>query len=188
MKRRIVVGAVVSALVVGGALAVDQNREEGTWGLGSGAAATGSSFDSGAEAGPESRTVDGRAGTEDAPGALLPEMVRAFTKAQAAAAAEGVQLTITSGYRTAAHQQELYEEAIGKYGSPQAARQWVLPPSESAHVRGQAIDVGPPAGAEWLQRNGVRFGLCQVYANEAWHFERLAPAIGQDCPAQLPHA
>jgi hypothetical protein len=44
-----------------------------------------------------------------------------------------------------------------------------------------------PAGALWLERNGWRFGLCRVYANEWWHFEGVI-APGERCPALAPDA
>lgn len=119
---------------------------------------------------------------------LQPAVLRAFDRAAAAAAADGVELRITSGWRSAEHQQQLYEAAVAKYGSPERARRWVLPPAESEHVQGLAIDVGPREGASWLAHNGVRFGLCRRYDNEPWHFERLAPAKGSVCPLREPHA
>jgi D-alanyl-D-alanine carboxypeptidase len=121
-------------------------------------------------------------------GAMDPALSRAFDKARIAARAAGLQLRVTSGYRTAATQQRFYDEALTKYGSAEKARHWVLPPAESDHVKGLAIDVGPRAGAAWLEKNGVRYGLCRRYANEWWHFERLAPAVGQRCPAWEPFA
>ena len=121
-------------------------------------------------------------------GAIDPALSRAVSKAQTAARTAGLDLQVTSGFRGAATQQRLYDQAIAKYGSPERARHWVLPPAESAHVKGLAVDVGPPAAAGWLERNGVRFGLCRRYVNEGWHFERLAPAIGQPCPAMEPYA
>jgi hypothetical protein len=119
---------------------------------------------------------------------LEPVVRRAVDRAIAAAAADGVELRVTSGWRSAAQQQRLYEQAVRKYGSPAKARRWVLPPAESEHVRGRAVDIGPAAGARWLDRFGVRFGLCRRYANESWHFELLAPKKGQACPALEPHA
>ncbi|HWL35200.1 MAG TPA: M15 family metallopeptidase [Frankiaceae bacterium] len=119
---------------------------------------------------------------------LTPSMRRAVARAIDAARADGVELRVTSGWRSAEHQRRLYESAIAKYGSASVARQWVLPPDESAHVRGEAVDIGPAAGAAWLETYGVRFGLCRRYANEPWHFERLAPAVGSACPALEPHA
>lgn len=119
---------------------------------------------------------------------LQPAVQRAINRAIAAAREDGVELRVTSGWRSADKQQRLYEEAVRKYGSPEAARAWVLPPDESEHVRGAAVDVGPEEGIRWLQRHGVRFGLCQRYDNEPWHFERLAGAKGSRCPPREPHA
>jgi hypothetical protein len=132
-------------------------------------------------------TPEAPTGVGDVTG-LTPAMRRAVARATDAAAADGVTLVVTSGWRSAEHQQRLYREAVAKYGSPEVARRWVLPPAESAHVRGEAVDVGPPSAARWLERHGVRYGLCRRYANEPWHFERLAAAKGSSCPALEPHA
>jgi D-alanyl-D-alanine carboxypeptidase len=119
---------------------------------------------------------------------LTPRLHRAVTRALATAHAEGVDLSVTSGWRSAEHQQELFDAAVRKYGSRREASHWVLPLGRSAHVRGEAVDVGPRSGATWLQDNGVRFGLCRRYDNEYWHFELLAAAKGSRCPAREPHA
>jgi LAS superfamily LD-carboxypeptidase LdcB len=119
---------------------------------------------------------------------LEPSLSLAFNQARTAALAAGLDLRVNSGLRSVAEQQRLYDEAIAKYGSPEKARRWVLPPAESSHVKGLAIDVGPPAAATWLEKYGVRYGLCRRYVNEWWHFERLAPAVGQRCPALEPYA
>ncbi|WP_067821893.1 M15 family metallopeptidase [Nocardia inohanensis] len=118
---------------------------------------------------------------------LDPLLATAFDRAAAEAAAQGVTLSITSGYRSPGQQQALWEDGIRTYGSPDAARRWVLPPEESTHVSGQAIDVGPREGAQWLEENGNRWGLCRTYDNEWWHFE-LATVPGAACPARLPDA
>ena len=120
-------------------------------------------------------------------GALVPQLRDAFADADAAAKKAGVTLTITSGYRTPQLQQKLYRQAVAKYGSPEIARRWVLPPAESAHVKGEAIDVRPQQAARWLQENGARYGLCRRYANEWWHFEVLTER-GGTCPALEPYA
>lgn len=119
---------------------------------------------------------------------LTPALHRALAKAAAAARADGVTLKVTSGWRSAKEQQQLYDAAIDKYGSAAKARQWVLPPGESEHVQGRAVDIGPRSAAAWLETNGVQFGLCRRYVNEPWHFELLAPHRGQACPAMEPHA
>ena len=119
---------------------------------------------------------------------LDPMLARQVQRAITAAAAQGVELHITSGWRSRAEQEQLYEQAIQKYGSPEEASHWVLPPDKSAHVKGEAVDVGPRAGAQWLEDNGVHFGLCRRYDNEWWHFELLAEAKGSTCPAREPYA
>ncbi|QCB94786.1 D-alanyl-D-alanine carboxypeptidase family protein [Cellulomonas shaoxiangyii] len=111
---------------------------------------------------------------------LHPDLERRLAAAREAAAADGVTLTLTSGLRTAAEQQELVDEAVDEYGAPEAYR-WVLPPERSAHVQGLAIDVGPTAGAYWLQEHGPDLGLCPTYVNEVWHFELLAEGAAA-CP------
>ena len=127
---------------------------------------------------------------QPAPGTqgLDPSLAKAFTKARADALTAGLDLRINSGFRTAATQQHLYDDALAKYGSAATARHWVLPPAESDHVKGRAIDVAPAAGAAWLEKHGVSYGLCRRYVNEWWHFELLAPAAGQRCPAMEPFA
>lgn len=112
---------------------------------------------------------------------LDPELERRFDAARAAADADGVELTLTSGWRTAAEQQELVDAALERYGTAEEAHRWVLPPESSEHVAGLAIDVGPTDGALWLEQHGAEFGLCRTYANELWHFE-AATEPGGTCP------
>ena len=118
---------------------------------------------------------------------LDPLLAAAYSLAEQQAHQQGVPLEIVSGYRTRAEQQQLWDEGIATYGSPEAARRWVLPPDESTHVTGHAIDVGPQRGAQWLQDNGNRFGLCRTFVNEWWHFE-LQTLPGRPCPPRLPDA
>ena len=72
-------------------------------------------------------------------------------------------------------------------GSVAAAAEFVATPDVSKHVTGQAIDIGPVEADRWLIANGRQFGLCQIYANEIWHFELVADANG-NCPPLLPNA
>jgi LAS superfamily LD-carboxypeptidase LdcB len=112
---------------------------------------------------------------------LTPALATAYRQAKAQAQREGVPLWITSGKRSWAEQEGMWREGIATYGSPAAARRWVLPPAESTHVTGRAIDVGPQEGAQWLARRGNRWGLCRTYANEWWHFE-VTTAPRTPCP------
>jgi D-alanyl-D-alanine carboxypeptidase len=120
-------------------------------------------------------------------GRLDPALLTAIQNAATAAAAEGITMTITSGWRSPEFQQRLLDDAVRTYGSFTAARQYVQTPEVSKHVAGQAVDVGGLGADQWLIANGPRFGLCQIYANEVWHFELAADAFGT-CPPLLPSA
>ena len=117
-------------------------------------------------------------------GLLEPALLSAVQRAAGAAAAEGVSLTVTSGWRSPEFQQWLLDDAVATYGSVAAARQYVQTPERSKHVLGQAVDMGGPAADRWLSANGGRFGLCRIYANEPWHFE-LAADLAGNCPPLL---
>jgi hypothetical protein len=58
----------------------------------------------------------------------------------------------------------------------------VATPATSAHVSGDAIDIGSDA-AGWLSRHGAAYGLCPTYANEPWHYELRPGAAASGCPA-----
>ncbi|MGV0814359.1 M15 family metallopeptidase [Mycolicibacterium boenickei] len=120
-------------------------------------------------------------------GRLDPRLLAAIQNAANAAAAEGVTMTITSGWRSADFQQSLLDEAVQTYGSLAAARRYVQTPAASRHVSGEAVDIGGLQADHWLIANGGRFGLCQIYANELWHFELVADPAG-NCPPLLPDA
>ncbi|TXH23281.1 MAG: carboxypeptidase [Mycobacterium sp.] len=120
-------------------------------------------------------------------GRLDPALLAAVQQAATASAAEGIPMTITSGWRTPEFQQQLLDDAIQTYGSYSAARQYVQTPQQSKHVSGQAVDIGGNSADTWLIANGPRFGLCRIYANELWHFELAADPHG-NCPPLLPNA
>jgi hypothetical protein len=113
-----------------------------------------------------------------------------FLAAQSEARKEGINLVVTSGFRTAARQAYLFERAVEKYGSAKEASKWVLPPDKSHHPDGIALDInypGDPEDTKWLELNGYKYGLCRVYKNEWWHFEPVI-APGEICPALVPNA
>ncbi|GAB5902152.1 M15 family metallopeptidase [Mycobacteroides chelonae] len=112
---------------------------------------------------------------------LDPPLLRAVQDAATRAAADGVTLVITSGWRSRAFQQQLLDDAVQTYGSLAVARQWVATPDESHHVQGKAVDIGPASAYGWMLAHSTQFGLCQVFANEKWHYELTADAEGQ-CP------
>ena len=118
---------------------------------------------------------------------LDPRLLAAVQNAATAAATDGITMTVTSGWRSAAFQQRLLDEGVQTYGSLAAAREYVQTPAESRHVTGEAVDIGGAGADRWLIANGPRFGLCQIYANESWHFELVADR-GGNCPPLLPNA
>jgi D-alanyl-D-alanine dipeptidase len=118
---------------------------------------------------------------------LDPPLLNAIQDAARAAASQGVDLRITSGWRSKGFQQRLFDDAVAKYGSVDIARRFVASPDVSKHVVGQAVDVAPVDADNWLIRNGARFGLCQIYANELWHFELAVDRQG-NCPPLRPNA
>ncbi len=128
-------------------------------------------------------------GTER-PSDLHPQVLARFLSAQAAAKAEGVTMTIDSGYRSLETQNYLFQRAIKEHKTPEEAIKWVLPGDLSRHPWGLALDVNlnhDKSGASWLEANGATFGLCRVYENEWWHFEPLI-APGGICPPLMPDA
>jgi LAS superfamily LD-carboxypeptidase LdcB len=113
---------------------------------------------------------------------LDPTLLAALRAAATNASDDGVELFVDSGWRSAAYQEQLLRAAVSKYGSEQEAAHWVATPSTSAHVSGRAVDIGPVAAAAWLSQHGARFGLCQIYGNEPWHYELRPEAVHDGCP------
>jgi hypothetical protein len=113
---------------------------------------------------------------------LAPDLLRALRKAATDAADDGVTFYVNSGWRSPKYQEQLLREAISEYGSEKEAARWVATPDTSAHVSGDAVDIGPSDAAAWLSEHGAAYGLCQIYRNEPWHFELRPEAIDGRCP------
>jgi zinc D-Ala-D-Ala carboxypeptidase len=136
---------------------------------------------------PDGRTISPFDGANPVISWLDPALLAAIQAAAHAAEGDGVKMAITSGWRTKGFQQRLFDDAVRTYGNVDAAAQFVATPDTSQHVVGKAVDVGPLDADTWLIRNGSRFGLCQIYANEIWHFELAADDSGR-CPPLRPNA
>ena len=95
---------------------------------------------------------------------------------------DGVRFRVDSGWRSPTYQAELLVQAILKYGSEEEAARWVATPSTSAHVSGDAVDIGRSDATAWLSEHGARYGLCQIYRNEPWHYELRPDAVAHGCP------
>lgn len=113
---------------------------------------------------------------------LDPALRSALRRAATDAAVDGVEIFIDSGWRSAQYQEQLLREAVSTYGSEKEAARWVATPDTSAHVSGDAVDIGPADAAAWLSAHGADYGLCRIYRNEPWHYELRPKAIDHGCP------
>jgi D-alanyl-D-alanine carboxypeptidase len=108
------------------------------------------------------------------------------------ARADGAEIIPISGFRSSEYQETLFQRAVIRYGSEDAAVRWVARPGRSEHQTGLAIDLGdgktpaydvePPfeetPAFDWLQRNAARFGFELSYPRnnprgvhyEPWHW------------------
>jgi hypothetical protein len=114
---------------------------------------------------------------------LDPDLLRALRQAATAAAGDGVETVVKSGWRSREYQKQLLRDAVAKYGSEKAAARWVATPDTSSHVSGHAVDIGPSRARGWLSKHGAEYGLCRVYRNEPWHYELRPEAIDEGCPS-----
>ncbi len=114
---------------------------------------------------------------------LDPVLLSALRRAASDAARYGIRFVVNSGWRSGAYEEHLLQQAISKYGSEEQAARWVATPSTSLHVKGEAVDLGPSSATAWLSAHGAVYGLCQIYANEPWHYELRPEAVEQGCPS-----
>lgn len=106
-------------------------------------------------------TIDGKAVAE--------ATARAFERMRAAAARDGVRITIASGFRSHAHQARLYQLYLEGRGNLAA------PPGYSNHQSGSALDLNTasPGVLRWLNANARRFDFLRTVPSEDWHWEYL---------------
>ena len=125
------------------------------------------------------------------------------------AAAEGITLTIRSGYRSVALQDNLYQQKVLEYrntgltleNAQEQARQWVARPGRSEHHTGLAIDInttqqsnsgfGGTDAFRWLSKHCDEYGFIIRYPEgktgitgvgwEPWHFRY----VGKDAAKQI---
>jgi hypothetical protein len=106
---------------------------------------------------------------------LHPSLSRAVRRLIQAAAGR---LRVVSGYRSTARQTELWEQALARYGSAEAADDWVARPGTSMHEMGLAVDLAGDLdlAVELIDRLGLP--LHRPLPNEPWHFELLGGRAG----------
>ncbi|CAH0233914.1 D-alanyl-D-alanine dipeptidase [Microbacterium oxydans] len=115
-------------------------------------------------------------------GNLDPALLAALQRAATDAEADGVVLLVNSGWRSPALQERMLQDAVVQHGSEEEASRWVASAATSAHVSGEAVDLGPLPTLDWLAQRGARYGLCQIYGNESWHYELRPDAVNEGCP------
>ena len=103
---------------------------------------------------------------------MCPAVGAAFDLMDAAAHGGGVDLSVTSGFRSDAEQAVLF----ARHPDPK----WVAPPGRSRHRDATELDLNMGDGGSahaWLAANATRFGFVQRYAWEPWHYGYL-PGCG----------
>jgi LAS superfamily LD-carboxypeptidase LdcB len=95
----------------------------------------------------------------------------AFLAMQSAAAEDGVQLWIRSGFRSWDEQQWFYDAWKAGWGN-KAAR-----PGFSNHQMGTALDLDldDPNAYDWMVAHGKTYGFKRTVRTEPWHWEYKKP-------------
>jgi hypothetical protein len=122
-------------------------------------AAAGAVLDADALA-PASLAVDGR-GLHPALAAAVARLVKESSGA----------VRMVSGRRSLEEQTALWNEALRRYGSPEAADDWVARPGTSAHERGVAVDLGGDLVLADRLIDELGLPLHRPLEHEPWHFE-----------------
>lgn len=113
----------------------------------------------------------------------------AFNRMQQAAAADGIELWICSGYRSYSYQKQLYDNYVSRDGKAEADR-YSARAGHSEHQTGLAVDVNDPSSdfdntpeAKWLAEHCNDYGFIirykpgkessTGYLAESWHIRYL---------------
>jgi LAS superfamily LD-carboxypeptidase LdcB len=103
---------------------------------------------------------------------LAVKTIEPYAALVAAAAEDGISVTLNSGFRSYPEQKYLYDGFIRRLpGFNEAAK-----PGFSNHQNGIAFDISVPGGDgnptyEWLKRNAPLFGFVRTVSRESWHWE-----------------
>lgn len=116
-------------------------------------------------------------------GGLNPQAKASFEAMRADAARAGITLTVSSSYRSYAHQKRLFDKS-------DRSGKWVAAPGHSEHQTGLAFDIGTKGYSggkngnfnrspayRWLQENGYRYGFVQSMSWEPWHWHYDPQAV-----------
>lgn len=130
-------------------------------------------------------------------GGLTVQTKNAFAEMKKAAAAEGIELRIASGYRSYDYQKELYNSYLKRPGQTQKyVETYSARPGHSEHQTGLAIDVNNASSSfegtpeqKWLEAHCVEYGFIIRYPKgkesvtgykyEPWHIRYLGKETAQ---------
>ncbi len=104
------------------------------------------------------------------PGRLHPRLAQAV---DALVRASNGRVYVVSGARSTVEQARLWQDALSKYGSAEAADDWVAPPGSSMHERGLAVDLGGDLGLAAALIDRLGLPLWRPMNHEPWHFELI---------------
>jgi Transglycosylase SLT domain/D-alanyl-D-alanine carboxypeptidase len=107
---------------------------------------------------------------------MRPDVAAALDRMAAAAHADGVDLIITSAFRTNAEQAALF----AAHPDPKL----VARPGTSLHRLATELDLGPTSAYGWLAANSGRFHFVERYAWEPWHFGYVLNAASRGALAR----
>ena len=124
---------------------------------------------------------------DEQPVGLRDDVLAEFQQLKAEAKKQNVTLCLQDGKRSSRQQQAQFDDYVKRFGTRELALKYALPPDESMHVKGVAIDVQPLSASGWVERSAGKYGWCRRYENEPWHFE-FDTRYRAGCPALLPHA
>lgn len=82
-------------------------------------------------------------------------------------------VVVVSGRRTTEQQAELWAGAMGRYGDPEIADDWVARPGTSMHERGLAVDLGGDLALAARLVEHLDLPLHRPLEHEPHHFELL---------------
>lgn len=100
------------------------------------------------------------------------DTAHAFKAMREAARAQGIKLTVVSGFRTMGEQRRLYRCYLeGNCNNGNLAAK----PGYSNHQGGAALDLNSrgPGVLVWLRARAREFGFSETIASEPWHWERV---------------
>lgn len=89
--------------------------------------------------------------------------------------AAGGMVHVVSGWRSSAKQSILWADAMARYGSAEAADDWVARPGSSMHEKGLAVDLGGDLDLAAAIVAEHDLPLHRPLAHEPWHFELTYP-------------